>query len=120
MFDYIAWSWCRFVDFCLIGFDRRLFYYDSWRLILSAALWYELELGVTLRARLSACIFHLWPKSGITLVSHCVPPQDVPLYSPYLKGYRCNPKRLRCAMRLKRRAPLRIVVPPLCHFTAFQ
>ncbi len=52
-------------------------------------------LGVTLRARLFACIFHLWPKSGITLMSHCVPPQNVPLYSPYLKGYRCNPERLR-------------------------
>nr|AKN38537.1 hypothetical protein [Vibrio tasmaniensis] len=47
-------------------------------------------MGVTFRAGLSACIFHLWPKSGITLVSHCVPPQNVPLYSPYLKGYRCN------------------------------
>ena len=52
-------------------------------------------LGVTLRARLFACIFHLWPKSGITLVSHSVPPQNVPLYSPYLKGYRCNPERQR-------------------------
>nr|AKN38533.1 hypothetical protein [Vibrio tasmaniensis] len=24
-----------------------------------------------------------------------MPPQNVPLYSPYLKGYRCNPERLR-------------------------
>ncbi|MFA0403601.1 hypothetical protein, partial [Vibrio sp. 10N.222.52.C12] len=53
------------------------------------------DLGVTLWARLFACIFHLWPKSGITLMSHCVPPQNVPLYSPYLKGYRCNPERQR-------------------------
>ena len=47
MFDYIDLSWCHFVDFCLIGLDRRLFYYDDLKLILSAALWYGLELGVT-------------------------------------------------------------------------
>ncbi|MFA0378004.1 hypothetical protein AB4537_24365, partial [Vibrio sp. 10N.222.51.F1] len=39
MFNYIALSWCRFVDSCLIRLDRRLFYYDGLRLILSAALW---------------------------------------------------------------------------------
>ena len=114
MFDYIALAWCHFVGLCLIGFDRRLFYYDGLRLILSAALWYELELGVTLRARLFACIFYLWSKSDITLVSHCVPPQDVPLYSPYLKGYRFNPERtsLTAFVAPRHSSSLLFVVPP--------
>nr|AKN39236.1 hypothetical protein [Vibrio splendidus] len=73
-------------------------------------------MGVTLRARLSACIFHLWPKSGFTLVSHCVPPQDVPLYSPYLKGYRCNPERTSLAAFVAPRRSSSLLSLPLNKF----